>query len=90
MNFNNNFFILFFLLIFSCSDETEIQLFSEECVKCIEYQYPQAVNDTFITLLLEEGEYCLGDDIFLLPNLIFEDEDLSFLQDLRKTSRAFE
>ena len=70
MNFNNNFFILFFLLIFSCSDETEIQLFSEECVKCIEYQYPQAVNDTFITLLLEEGEYCLGDYILLMPNSV--------------------
>jgi len=68
MNFNNNVFIIFFLLIFSCSDDPEIKLFSEECIECIEYEYPQALKDSFIMLTLEAGEYCLGDVIFLPPN----------------------
>ncbi|MAQ70039.1 MAG: hypothetical protein CMD23_02965 [Flavobacteriales bacterium] len=67
MNCNNNLLILFFILISSCSDDTETQLFSEECIECIEYQYPQAFNDTFINLTLEAGEYCLGDYILLMP-----------------------
>ena len=70
MNFNNNLFIIFFLLIFSCADDSEINLFSEECVECVEYEYPQAVNDSFIMVTLESGEYCLGDDIFLPPNSV--------------------
>ena len=67
MNFNN-LFILFFVLILGCSDDVEIQLYSEECVECVEYQYPQAFNDTFINLTLEPGEYCLEDYILLMPN----------------------
>ena len=70
MNFNYKLFIVFFVLISGCSDDTEIQFFSEECVECIEYQYPQAFNNTFITLTLEPGEYCLGDYILLMPNSI--------------------
>ena len=67
MNFNKRLFILFFLLIYSCSEE-EVNLFSEECVECIEHQYSQAYNDTFIVLTLEPGEYCLADSIWLMPN----------------------
>ena len=76
MNFNNNLFIIFFLLIFSCADDSEINLFSEECVECVDYEYPQAVNDSFIMVTLESGEYCLGDDIFLPPNGIELDQAL--------------
>lgn len=68
MNFNSKLFIIFFLLICSCSDDTDIQLFSEECIECIEYEYPQAHNDTFLLLTLEAEEYCLGDPVLLIPN----------------------
>ena len=66
MSFNNSLF-LFLFLIFSCSEE-QIQLFSEECVECVEYEYSQAYDDTFIILTLEASEYCLGDPILLMPN----------------------
>ena len=67
MNFNNNLLILFFVFISSCSDDTDIQLFSEECIECIEHQYPQALDD--ILLMPNSVNYWTNLDQILLDLL---------------------
>ncbi len=63
MKRNNLIYIILIILISSCEEEAIVS-FSNECVECIEYEHQQTNNDTPILVILEAGNYCIGDSIF--------------------------
>ena len=44
-------------------------MYSTECAQCVDYQYQQIISDlNYVTVVLESGTYCIGDDFLELEN----------------------
>ena len=71
--------VLFFAVIYflSCTENDETEPFF--CVDCDQHDYYQIIVENPVILNLEQGIYCIGDSIFLMPDghyYTIVDEDL--------------